>query len=110
VAAATAVPDASRTGRFALGGLAMQPGQQALSGVSFRSALDAAPVAWVVAPAPETGPGTIELVLDGAINCTASDLDVVMEPGFAPTPEGFTVRVGASAPGPFAASGTFTIH
>ena len=31
------------------------------------------------------------------------------DPGFAPTPQGFTVRVAAKASGPFAASGTFHV-
>jgi hypothetical protein len=63
-----------------------------------------------VAPVADPVPGTLVLALDGAINCAPEDLEVVMEPGFAPTPDGFTVRVSASAAGPFAASGTFTVH
>ena len=37
------------------------------------------------------------------------NVEVVTDPGFAPTPQGFTVRVAASASGPFAASGTFPV-
>jgi hypothetical protein len=33
-----------------------------------------------------------------------------MDPGFAPTTQGFTVRVSALAGGPFAASGSFRVH
>jgi hypothetical protein len=97
------------SGRFALGGFAMQPGQQALGGVTFRAELPEAPSGWAVAPAADAVAGTLVLVLDGAINCDAGDLEVVTDPGFAPTTQGFTVRVGARAPGPFAASGTFRV-
>jgi hypothetical protein len=87
----------------------MQPGQHALGGVSFRGELPVAPSEWALAPAAGSGPGTLVLVLDGAINCDAEDLEVVTDPGFAPTPQGFTVRVAAKASGPFAASGTFHV-
>ena len=87
----------------------MQPGQHALGGVSFRAELPEAPSAWAVAPADEAAPGTLVLILDGAINCDGSDLEVVTDPGFAPTAQGFTVRVAAKASGPFAASGTFQV-
>jgi hypothetical protein len=78
--------------------------------VSFRAGLPSAPVAWAVGPVASPAPGTLVLMLDGAINCAPEDLEVVMEPGFAPTSEGFTVRVSAAAAGPFAASGTFRLH
>ena len=108
---APAPDDPSRTGRFALGGFAMQPGQQALGGVSFRVELPEAPASWVVAGGADGEPaGTLVLHLDGTINCAADDLEVVMEPGFAPTTQGFTVRVAALAAGPFAASGTFSVR
>ncbi len=109
-AAAPVVDDAARTGRFAIGGFAIQPGQQALGGVSFRSELAQAPTAWTVSDGDEVAPGTLVLQLDGTINCEAAGLEVVTEPGFAPTPLGFTVRVSALASGPFAASGTFRIR
>jgi hypothetical protein len=102
--------DPVATGRFALGGFAMQAGQQALGGVSFRAGIAAAPAAWAVGPVASPSAGTLVLTLDGAINCAPEDLEVVTEPGFAPTSEGFTVRVSAAAPGPFAASGTFRLH
>ena len=104
------VDDAARTGRFAIGGFAIQPGQQALGGVSFRSELAQAPTAWTVSDSDDVAPGTLVLQLDGTINCEAAGLEVVTEPGFAPTPLGFTVRVSALASGPFAASGTFRIR
>lgn len=108
-----AVPPADRCdagrGRFALGGHAMRAGQQAVSGVTFRSPVGVPPSAWVVAPAPGAAPGTLVLYLDGAVNCGVDGLQVVMDAGFAPTEEGFTVRVAAREPGPFIASGTFEI-
>ncbi len=104
-------PDGSEAGRgrFALGGHAMRAGQQAVSGVTFRSPVGVPPSAWAVAPAPEAAPGTLVLHLDGAVNCGVDGLQVVMDAGFAPTDEGFTVRVAAREPGPFLASGTFEI-
>jgi hypothetical protein len=112
VAVATPVEDdGAFTGRFALGGFAVQPGQHALGGVTFRVDLAQAPTTWVVDAAPgAVGAGTLNLVLDGTINCAAEGLEVVMEPGFAPTTQGFTVRVAALAAGPFAASGTFRVY
>ncbi len=96
------------SGRFALGGFAMQPGQHALGGVTFRVELAEAPAAWVVCGESDQIPtGTLALVLDGTINCAAEGLEVVMEPGFAPTTQGFTVRAAALAAGPFAVSGSF---
>ncbi len=106
----SAADDPARAGRFALGGFAMQPGQQALGGVSFRAELPGAPESWAVADGADAeSAGTLVLYLDGTINCAAGDLEVVMEPGFAPTTQGFTVRVAALAAGPFAASGTFRV-
>jgi len=113
VAAAVAAPEAddpARTGRFAIGGFALQPGQQALGGVSFRAELPQAPTAWTVTDRDDLSPGTLVLQLDGTINCDATVLEVVTDPGFAPTPLGFTVRVAALASGPFAASGTFRVR
>ena len=64
----------------------IQPGQQALGGVTFRVELHEAPSTWAVAGATGeyAAPGTLSLVLDGAINCAADGLEVVMDPGFAP--------------------------
>ena len=78
--------------------------------MSFRSELPQAPTAWTVTDRDDLAPGTLVLQLDGTINCEASGLEVVTEPGFAPTPLGFTVRVSALASGPFAASGTFRVR
>ena len=86
----------------------MQPGQHALGGVTFRVEAAEAPSAWVVCDGFDQVPtGTLALVLDGTINCAAEGLEVVMEPGFAPTTQGFTVRAAALAAGPFAVSGSF---
>lgn len=97
------------SGRFALGGFALQPGHEALTGVTFRAPLEAAPQRWELAGVDPVPPGTLVLELDGALNCEAADLAVLTAAGFAPSPEGFTLRVAARASGPFAASGTFRI-
>ncbi len=97
------------TGRFALGGFALQPGHEAIAGVTFRGALPVAPTAWAVAPAGEVAPGTLVLSVDGAVNTGADEVSVLMDEGFAPSAEGFTVRAAARAAGPFAVSGTFRV-
>lgn len=97
------------TGRFALGGFALKPGHEAIAGVSFRSPLATAPAGWTVAPVDDAEPGTLVLQVDGAINCGAEELAVLTDDGFAPTVEGFTLRIAARVPGPFAASGTFRV-
>jgi hypothetical protein len=102
-------PAEASSGRWALGGFAAQPGQHALGGVQFREELAEAPAGWALAPALDAGPGTLVLVIDGAINSDGEGVEVVTDPGFAPTPQGFTVRVAAKASGPFAASGTFHV-
>jgi hypothetical protein len=104
-----AIDPEAGTGRFALGGFALQPGHEAISGVTFRAPLPAAPAAWAVAPADDAAPGTLVLSVDGAINAAAEEVAVIMDEGFAPSPEGFTVRAAARAAGPFAVSGTFRI-
>lgn len=111
-AVAEAVPAAETdagTGRFALGGFALQPGHEAIAGVTFRGALPAAPTAWTVAPAGAVAPGTLVLSVDGAVNTGADEVSVLMDEGFAPSAEGFTVRAAARAAGPFAVSGTFRV-
>jgi hypothetical protein len=98
-APAAAVPqpdDEARSGRFALGGFAQGPAQEAIAAVAFRGALPAAPAA-----------DRIDLSVDGAINCDPSTAEVIAEEGFAPSTDGFTVRVRAAGPGPFMVSGTF---
>ncbi len=97
------------SGRWALGGFAAHAGQHALGGVQFREELPEAPTGWALAPALDAGPGTLVLVIDGAINSDGEGVEVVTDPGFAPTPQGFTVRVAATASGPFAASGTYHV-
>ena len=54
-------------------------------------------------------PGTLVLNVDGCLNCRPEDLAVLMDPGFAPTTDGFSLRLAAAATGPFAASGTYVI-
>ena len=110
---AEAVPAAhpeAGTGRFALGGFALQPGHEAVAGVTFRGPLPTAPTAWAVAPAGEVAPGTLVLSVEGAVNTGPEGVAVLMDEGFAPSAEGFTVRAAARAAGPFAVSGTFRVR
>jgi hypothetical protein len=106
------VPDTDpRRGRFALGGYAVEAGHVVVSGVSFRPGLEESPVHWVVGPVVgAVAPGTLVLEVDGALNCLPHDLAVLTDAGFEPTPEGFSLQLRAAAPGPFAASGTYTIR
>ena len=106
------VPDTDpRRGRFALGGYAVEAGHVVVSGVSFRPGLEEGPVHWVVGPVVgAVAPGTLVLEVDGALNCLPHDLAVLTDAGFEPTPEGFSLQLRAAAPGPFAASGTYTIR
>ena len=106
------VPDTDpRRGRFALGGYAVEGGHVVVSGVSFRPGLEEGPVHWVVGPVVgAVAPGTLVLEVDGALNCLPHDLAVLTDAGFEPTPDGFSLQLRAAAPGPFAASGTYTIR
>ncbi len=95
------------TGRWSLGGMALQPGHQTLSGVTFRQPLDAAPVTWSLPTRGRPEAGTLVLIVEALMNCDAKDLKVLTDEGFAPSREGFTITLTASSTGPFAASGTF---
>ena len=100
-----------RRGRFALGGYALCPGHQVVSGVTFRDCVNPPPVDWVIGPVSGPVPaGTLVLNVDGCMNCRVEDLVVLMESGFAPTTDGFSLRLTGLQQGPFAASGTFVIH
>ena len=100
-----------RRGRFALGGYALCPGHQVVSGVTFRDCINPPPVDWVIGPVSGPVPaGTLVLNVDGCMNCRVEDLVVLMESGFAPTTDGFSLRLTGLQQGPFAASGTFVIH
>lgn len=100
-----------RRGRFALGGYALCPGHQVVSGVTFRDCVNPPPVDWVIGPVSGPVPaGTLVLNVDGCMNCRVEDLVVLMEAGFAPTTDGFSLRLTGLQQGPFAASGTFVIH
>ncbi len=99
-----------RRGRFALGGYALQAGHQVVSGVTFRDGVVPPPSHWVIGPVVgAVAPGTLVLEVDGCLNCAPGDVEVLMDHGFAPTPEGFSLRLTAAETGPFAASGTFVI-
>ncbi len=100
-----------RRGRFALGGYALKSGHQVVSGVTFREGIVPPPSDWVIGPVTGTvAPGTLVLEVDGCLNCRAEDLAVLMEPGFAPTTDGFSLRLSALEQGPFAASGNYVIY
>ncbi len=100
-----------RRGRFALGGHALHPGQETVSGVTYRSEVVPPPTRWLLGPVTgPVSPGTLVLIIEGHVNCDATDLEVVMDPGFAPTVDGFSLRLRASQEGSFAASGTYEIH
>jgi hypothetical protein len=99
-----------RRGRFALGGYALQPGHQVVSGVTFRDGVVPPPSHWVIGPVVgAVAPGTLILLVDGCLNCDRDNLAVIMDPGFAPTTDGFSLKLTASEQGPFAASGTYVI-
>lgn len=97
-AAAGPAPEVQESGRFTVGGWASQPGDMALTGVSFRSRLDR--------PVPVE---RLRLVTTASSNMAAAGPMVLAEPGFAPDAEGFTILLAAGAPGPFAASGRFEL-
>jgi hypothetical protein len=97
-----------RSGSFALGGYAAQAGEEAVTGISF-SEPDQAPRRWRRGPFDNATPGTLVLSVGETLNCDPADVAVITDPGFAPTGEGFIVRVAASAPGPFAARGTYKV-
>ncbi len=85
-------------GHFSLGGWAVQAGQMALVGVTFR-ARRGGPVAV----------GDIRIVAEGLVNIAGGGPTVLGDAGFAPDGEGFTLIVAASAPGAFAATGRYEL-
>ncbi len=106
--APTPSADESRSGRFALGGFAQAASQDSIGAIAFRHPLPSAPTAWVLGPAASPS-GVLVLDVQGAINCDPASVEVLMDPGFAPSTEGFTIRARAAAPGPFMVSGTFRV-
>ena len=91
-------PQVEVSGRFALGGSAVQAGHMALCGVTFPARL-----------AGEVAAGRVRLVPDALQNVSAGGLLVLADGGFAPDAEGFTILVAADGPGPFAASGRYEL-
>jgi hypothetical protein len=91
-------PRVEASGRFALGGWAVQAGHMALCGVTFPSRIAGAVDA-----------GRIRLVPDALSNVSAAGLVVLGDSGFAPDGEGFTLLVAADGPGAFAASGRYEL-
>ena len=86
------------SGRFALGGSAVQAGHMALCGVTFPERI-----------AAEVAGGRVRLVPDALQNVSSSGLVVLADGGFAPDAEGFTLLVAAEGPGAFAASGRYEL-
>jgi hypothetical protein len=109
VAAALGESASELTGRFALGGFAVEAGHTALTSAMFRDPLVIVPTRWSIANGSAYAPGTIVLHVEATLNCEASDLEVAMESAFAPTAYGATLRLAARGAGPFAASGTFQL-
>ncbi len=93
-----AAPHVEASGRFALGGWAVQAGHMALCGVTFPERI-----------AGDIQAGRIRLVPDALENVSANGLVVLGDAGFAPDGEGFTLLVAASAPGAFAVSGRYEV-
>ena len=100
------VAPSQQTGRFALGGHAIRAGQEALTGVTFREAR--VDEDWTT-PSDANRAARIELTIEGSVNCSAGGIEVVADPGFAPTEDGFTVRLVAENSGPFMASGRYRV-
>ena len=94
------------SGRFALGGNALEGGHIAIGGVSFREQITAS--GWRELSNIERSL-RIRLHVEGTHNCAAQDLVILVDPGFGPDREGFTLRLEAEQAGPFMASGTFHI-
>ena len=106
-APAIVVPERSQqSGRFALGGHAIRAGQEALTGVTFREAL--IDEKWATASDANRA-ARIELTIEGSVNCASGGVEIVADPGFAPTEDGFTVRLVAEQSGPFMASGRYRV-
>lgn len=83
-------------GTFSIGGWAAAPGHSVVSAVTYHQRLPMAVDA-----------GRIVLQIESAENIPDDGLVVLSDPGFAPDREGFTLLLGAAAPGPFSAAGTY---
>jgi hypothetical protein len=95
---AGAAPRVQASGRFSLGGSAVQAGHMALCGVTFPTRVEGGVAA-----------ARIRLVPEALQNVAAGGLVVLDDAGFAPDDEGFTILVAAESPGPFAVSGRFEL-
>jgi hypothetical protein len=95
---AGAAPRVVASGRFVLGGWAVQAGHMAVCGVTFPSRV-----------AGDVEAARIRLVPDALRNVSAAGLVVLGDAGFAPDGEGFTLMVAAVGPGAFAASGRYEL-
>jgi hypothetical protein len=83
-------------GTFSIGGWAAAPGHSVVSAVTYHQRIPMAVDA-----------ERIVLHIESAENIPDDGLVVLSDPGFAPDREGFTLLLGAAAPGPFSAAGTY---
>ncbi len=96
-------------GRFAVGGTAVAPGDGAFTRVRFRAPLSRPIIGWGIGDEPDYAPGTLVLIVDAVLNCSADGLAVLQDDGDPNRPEGFTLSLSSHAPGPFAVSGTYHV-
>ena len=75
----------------------------------FRAALSRPIIGWGIGDEPDYAPGTLVLVVDAVLNCSADGLAVLQDDGDPNRPEGFTLSLSSHAPGPFAVSGTYHV-
>jgi hypothetical protein len=97
------------TGRFAVGGTAVAPGDGAFTRVRFRAPLNRPIIGWAVGDAPDYAPGTLVLVVDAVLNCSADRLTVLQDDGDPGRPDGFTLSLSSHSSGPFAVSGSYHV-
>ncbi len=99
-------PDGAVSGTFTVTGVASGPRQVVMGVVAFPRTLTRAPVDWQRGGAPR--PGVLVLDVETTANCRPETVGVVFVNGYAPSADGFTVRVVSDAAGPFTAAGRFT--
>ena len=96
-------------GSFAVSGAADGARQVVIARVRFPRSLTSAPHDWC-AGGDGSPAGTIVIDVDRTENCDPHAVGVVLVPGFAPTTEGFSVRIVCDAAGAYSASGRFRIN
>ncbi len=99
-------PDGAVSGTFVVSGIASGPRQVMMGVVAFPRTLALAPTDWQRGGAAPSG--VLVLDVDNTANCDPETVGVVFVNGYAPSTDGFTVRVVSAAAGPFTAGGRFT--